>query len=164
MSDKMYSNRSTNSQQAFGVQYPIRTTVPTAAVAPASGNGGHPVFVEGDTEGETVGAYMSLQRGATGPVAAGWTGSAGGPTGITGIYVVHTNAPFAGFNAGPPVLVFKGANGTLGVEMLTPKQNSDGTWDIPYRVFALASGTATDLPVGAGFETVLFLRNSRIKP
>lgn len=155
MSDKMYSNRSTNSQQEFGVQMPFRAAATGAA---------HPVFVEGDKEGVASGYYLAVQRGATGPFSSGFTGSAGGPTGMTGVYVIHTQDPFAGFADLSVQLIRKTNSGTLGVELLPAKQNSDGTWDIPFRVFLLSDGTSQDLAVGDGFNAVVFMRNSTNKP
>lgn len=155
MSDKMYSNRSTNSQQEYGVQMPFR-----AACAGVT----HPVFVEGDKVGVSSGAYMALQRGATGPFVSGFTGSAGGPTGMTGVYVVKTQDPFKGFNDLSVQIIRKTNGGTLGVELLQPKQNSDGTWAIPFRVFLLSDGSSQDLAAGDGFNAVVFMRNSTDNP
>lgn len=157
MSDKMYSNRSTNSQQEFGVQMPFR------AAAGATGTA-NPVFVEGDKVGVASGAYLALQRGATGPFVSGFTGADGGPTGLTGVYVIKTQTPFAGFNDLSVQLIRKTNSGTLGVELLPAKQADDGTWAIPFRVFLLADGTSRDLSVGDGFNAVVFMRNSHNKP
>lgn len=155
MSDKMYSNRSTNSQQEFGVQMPFRV---------AATGAGQPLIVEGDKAGVGSGAYLAVQRGATGAFVSGFTGADGGPTGMTGVYVVKTQDPFAGFNDMSVSLIRKTNDGTLGYELLQPKQNADGTWAIPFRVFTVADGASADLPAGAGFSAVLFMRNSTNKP
>lgn len=161
MSDRRYEVPHT--QMLSAVEYPLRAEAKGAT---------HPLFVEGDNRGQSSGGWMRLQRGASGPVAAGWTGPvegggitmSGGPTGATGIYVIRTKDPFPGFVGLDVSLLFTGANGTLGYELLTPKQESDGSWSIPFRVFNVTTGTATDLASGAQFTALLVLRNSHQEP
>jgi len=156
MSDKRYNFPQT--QGVDHVHIPVTVNVPTLGYHPAMG------------EGDQGSVHFQVQRGATGPVTAGYTGATGGPTGMTGIVLLKTRDPFPAIvsipQAGvafPPAPSGPVYGYGLRAEQFRAVQNSDHTWE--FGVYILdANGVRTDPPVGTVITFSPVFRNSRSKP
>lgn len=150
------SDRSYHRPQTQGLQH-----VQYAFSATATGTH-NPVMGEGDSSE----SYLQAQYGATGTVAHGFTGSAGGPSGMTGCVVFKTRDPF-------PAVVSKNIslepgsgvlNGTLGWEAVKPIQDSDGRWNLGFYFYNVTTGLRVNLPNGTVISGQFVFRNTQTKP
>ena len=151
MSDRSYHKP--QSQGLQHVQYAFRAT------ATGSVSGTKPIMGEGDA-GES---YLVPQHGATGSSAHGFTGSAGGPTGMTAAYLFTTKDPFPGLVSNPQFkLDFAAFDGTYSTEGFKAVQNADGTWT--FGIYTVVGGVRTDLPSGTVINGLVVFRNTKSLP
>lgn len=151
MSNQLYYP-TIKTQGSQDIILPVSLSVPTLAAAP--------IFGEGNPTGQSTGPYLSAQRGATGAVAAGFTGPQRGPTGMTGVVLLRTRDTYPGVVAAhasitPP----EGTN--LVVEPAGRIQMSDYTWMLAFNVINPATGVKTDPPVGSTFDITMIFRDTK---
>lgn len=109
-------------------------------------------------EGDSLGYYVQVQRGATGTVAHGFTGAAGGPTGMTGVYVIRPTDKFAAVVDKQVSLEFAAPPKGYHVEFFPSAVDSDGHPCVSFMV--CDDNAAVDLAVGDRISFTVVFRNS----